>query len=159
MESRKRSISPWLEAEERKEEEVPNKRMSTRGRTVAATPEPPTYRCSSWENAMAVEEIGHLHSEAPTTSSLSQANEQEARLRRHRDRIGACDDQGAREPGDDFILAIHFSSFSLESQEKEHAKRYITQHIIRANVPGSGNMYLRAVKARVLFLGGFLARE
>ena len=43
-----------------------NKRMSTRGnRTAATTPEPPTHRCLSWQNTMALDEIGHLHREEP----------------------------------------------------------------------------------------------
>ncbi|KAK4106490.1 glycosyltransferase family 57 protein [Parathielavia hyrcaniae] len=63
-----------------------NKRMSTRGRgvtTIAGPPLPPppapapaalepeprpapvTYRCMSWQNTMALEDIGHLHSREP----------------------------------------------------------------------------------------------
>jgi hypothetical protein len=56
-----------------------NKRMSTRGRgvtTISAPPlpeiaaaepepEPVHYRCMNWENTMALEEIGHLHSLEP----------------------------------------------------------------------------------------------
>ncbi|KAM7221413.1 imitation switch two complex protein 1 [Rhypophila decipiens] len=48
--------------------EKPNKRMSTRGRTTAApTPEvsAPKYRCLSWHNTDAIEQLGHLHSEQP----------------------------------------------------------------------------------------------
>lgn len=46
------------------------KRMSTRGRqSVAATatpePEPPAFRCLVWQNKMALEEFGHLHSDQP----------------------------------------------------------------------------------------------
>lgn len=42
------------------------KRMSTRGRIVTATtPEPPSFRCLAWENTMALDEIGHLHSNEP----------------------------------------------------------------------------------------------
>ncbi len=42
------------------------KRMSTRTRT-APTPEPSptTLRCTQWFNSMAMEELGHLHSEQP----------------------------------------------------------------------------------------------
>ncbi|KAL2024404.1 hypothetical protein VTK56DRAFT_8215 [Thermocarpiscus australiensis] len=52
------------------------KRMSTRGRAAAAAAtttttvtaslsEPPAYRCMNWQNTMALEEIGHLHSQEP----------------------------------------------------------------------------------------------
>lgn len=42
------------------------KRMSTRGRiATATTPEPPSFRCLAWENTMALDEIGHLHSSEP----------------------------------------------------------------------------------------------
>ncbi len=65
MENRKEYLAVDETKEEKKDEPAPNKRMSTRGRVAATTPEPVTYRCSSWENTMAMEEIGHLHSEAP----------------------------------------------------------------------------------------------
>lgn len=45
-----------------------SKRMSTRGRQSAAptaTPEPPSFRCLVWQNATALEELGHLHSDQP----------------------------------------------------------------------------------------------
>ena len=45
------------------EEEMHPKR-NTRGRTHQ-TPEPITYKCLAWENTMALEELGHLHSEPP----------------------------------------------------------------------------------------------
>jgi hypothetical protein len=59
------------EEEKKKEEEMAatnGKRMSTRGRvsrTAATTPEPPAIRCLSWQNTMALDEIGHLHSNEP----------------------------------------------------------------------------------------------
>ena len=65
MENRKEYLAVEEEEKEEREEKVPNKRMSTRGKMAAATPEPPTYRCLSWENTMAMEEDGHLHSEPP----------------------------------------------------------------------------------------------
>ncbi|KAK5664274.1 hypothetical protein OQA88_492 [Cercophora sp. LCS_1] len=52
--------------EDKKELGSGNKRMSTRGtRTAATTPEPPSYRCLNWQNTMALDEIGHLHSQEP----------------------------------------------------------------------------------------------
>lgn len=47
-----------------------SKRMSTRGRTTAAhTPEvaasKTTYRCLNWTNTMAINDLGHIHSEQP----------------------------------------------------------------------------------------------
>ena len=52
--------------EEGKKETAGGKRMSTRGaRTAATTPEPPSYRCLSWQNTMALDEIGHLHRDEP----------------------------------------------------------------------------------------------
>ena len=44
-----------------------NKRMGTRGggRHRTATPEPPAFKCLAWENTMALDEIGHLHSNEP----------------------------------------------------------------------------------------------
>ncbi len=67
MENRREYLAPTEAQEEKKEkkEETSNKRMSTRGRTAATTPEPPNYRCLSWQNTTVVEEIGHLHSERP----------------------------------------------------------------------------------------------
>lgn len=45
------------------------KRMSTRGSrsaaAAAAAAEPPPFRCMNWRNTMALEEIGHLHSQQP----------------------------------------------------------------------------------------------
>jgi hypothetical protein len=59
MENRKTYLSA---AEEDKKDEP--KRMSTRTR-LQATPDPPQYRCLNWQNTMALEELGHLHSEPP----------------------------------------------------------------------------------------------
>ncbi|KAH8889587.1 hypothetical protein GQ53DRAFT_220478 [Thozetella sp. PMI_491] len=70
MENRKAYLATE-EPEEEKKEEPPAKRMSTRGRTAPTTPEPPNYRCLSWENTTATEELGHLHSEAPPPPARS----------------------------------------------------------------------------------------
>ena len=52
-------------AEEKKEETTTTtKRMSMRTRTVP-TPELPTYRCLQWQNSMALDDLGHLHSDQP----------------------------------------------------------------------------------------------
>lgn len=70
--------------EEEEEEEVKksgakgSKRMSTRGRTAPATPEPPTHRCLAWVNTTALREVGHLHSEPPPLPA-SRARKQTAR--------------------------------------------------------------------------------
>ncbi|KAI5457837.1 ATP-utilizing chromatin assembly and remodelling N-terminal-domain-containing protein [Mariannaea sp. PMI_226] len=61
MENRKAYLAPSEEAE--KKEETNTKRMSTRIREK--TPEPPNYRCLHWENTMALEELGHFHSDPP----------------------------------------------------------------------------------------------
>ena len=42
-----------------------SKRMATRTKTQPASPEPAAHRCLSWSNTMALEELGHLHSEDP----------------------------------------------------------------------------------------------
>jgi hypothetical protein len=71
-----------------------NKRMSTRGRgvtTIAGPPLPPpslptepdpapiTYRCMNWQNTMALEDIGHLHSlEPPPARSRKMTKKKEA---------------------------------------------------------------------------------
>lgn len=76
-----------------------NKRMSTRGRgvtTIAAGPPPPplarlpsadpdpepvVYRCMSWQNTMALEDIGHLHSmEPPPARSRKMTKKKEAAI-------------------------------------------------------------------------------
>ncbi|KAH6849747.1 hypothetical protein B0I37DRAFT_427499 [Chaetomium sp. MPI-CAGE-AT-0009] len=75
-----------------------NKRMSTRGRGVttisaprlpSAEPEPEptsvaattTYRCMDWQNTMALEEIGHLHSmEPPPARSRKMTKKKEAAI-------------------------------------------------------------------------------
>ncbi|KAH6636530.1 hypothetical protein F5144DRAFT_509024 [Chaetomium tenue] len=75
-----------------------NKRMSTRGRGVttisaprlpSAEPEqeptpaatPTTYRCMDWENTMALEEIGHLHSmEPPPARARKMTKKKEAAI-------------------------------------------------------------------------------
>lgn len=49
-------------AKERRDEEE-TKRTSSRIRDK--TPEPPGYRCLQWENTMALEELGRLHSDPP----------------------------------------------------------------------------------------------
>ena len=60
MDNRKRYLDSAAEEEERNE---PVKRTSSRIREK--TPEPPSYRCLQWENTMALEELGHLHSDPP----------------------------------------------------------------------------------------------
>lgn len=67
MENRKKYLASAEaeEREEKKEKRRDSKRMSTRGRHHEPTPEPTNYRCLSWENTTAMEELGHLHSEPP----------------------------------------------------------------------------------------------
>ncbi|KAL1842727.1 hypothetical protein VTJ49DRAFT_4365 [Mycothermus thermophilus] len=75
---------------------TPPKRMTTRARgiaTIARPPEPepepepepakPThYRCMNWENTMAIEEIGHLHSvEPPPARSRKMSKKKEAAMK------------------------------------------------------------------------------
>lgn len=59
MEKRKE----YLAGTEEKEKKGENKRTSSRIREK--TPEVHNYRCLQWENTMALEELGHLHSEPP----------------------------------------------------------------------------------------------
>ncbi|TPX14319.1 uncharacterized protein E0L32_005515 [Thyridium curvatum] len=63
------------EKKEEEEKAKASKRMSTRTRAVQ-TPEPPSYRCLKWENTMAVEELGHLHSEQPPPPPPGRARKQ-----------------------------------------------------------------------------------
>ena len=49
---------------EEKEEAKGGKRMSTRAKQQPS-PEPMAYRCQRWTNTMALDELGHLHSEPP----------------------------------------------------------------------------------------------
>lgn len=51
------------DSQDSKEKKDDSKRTSTRIRDK--TPEVPVQRCLSWENTMAMEEMGHLHSEPP----------------------------------------------------------------------------------------------
>lgn len=59
MKNRKEYLSKTEEADKKEE----TKRMSTRIREK--TPDLPHYRCLQWENTMALEELGHLHSDPP----------------------------------------------------------------------------------------------
>lgn len=59
MEKRNEYLNP---TEEKKEEPVTGKRMSTRKQQHEEHKE---YRCLSWHNNTALEELGHLHSEQP----------------------------------------------------------------------------------------------
>ncbi|KAK2594536.1 hypothetical protein QQS21_007755 [Conoideocrella luteorostrata] len=62
MENRKAYLNNSKEDANKKDEHI-MKRSSSRIREK--TPEPPSYRCLRWENTMALEELGHLHSEPP----------------------------------------------------------------------------------------------
>ncbi|CAK7208582.1 hypothetical protein SBRCBS47491_000140 [Sporothrix bragantina] len=70
--------------EEAPEEPATNgtgKRKSTRSRAAPTTPEPsPTVlRCTQWTNSMALEDLGHLHSEQPPPArSRKQSRKKEA---------------------------------------------------------------------------------
>jgi hypothetical protein len=69
MESRSKYLTPTAaeeeEEEEKKEETQEPKRMSTRTKHHPS-PEPvPTYRCTQWANGMALDDLGHLHSQQP----------------------------------------------------------------------------------------------
>ncbi|KID64924.1 DDT domain-containing protein, partial [Metarhizium hybridum] len=61
MENRKKYLAG--EEDKDKKDEAVTKRSSSRIRDK--TPEPPTYRCLQWENTMALEELGHIHSDPP----------------------------------------------------------------------------------------------
>jgi len=61
MENRRAYLAPSAK-EEKKDD--PGKRISARTR-LAQTPEPPQHRCLQWQNTMALEDLGHLHSEQP----------------------------------------------------------------------------------------------
>ena len=76
MESRKAYLEPAALPGDKKEE---TKRMSTRGRSTAVTPEPPSYRSLKWQNTAALEELGHLHAEQPPPArSRKQTKKKEA---------------------------------------------------------------------------------
>lgn len=53
----------YLSRDREREREEETKRSSSRIRDK--TPEPPSYRCLQWENTMALEELGRLHSDPP----------------------------------------------------------------------------------------------
>lgn len=61
MENRKKYLGG--DEDTSKKDEAVSKRSSSRIREK--TPEPPVYRCLEWENTMALEELGHLHSNPP----------------------------------------------------------------------------------------------
>lgn len=61
---KRREYLAGAEAREReRREREESKRSSSRIRDK--TPEPPSYRCTQWENTMALEELGRLHSDPP----------------------------------------------------------------------------------------------
>ncbi|KAI0023145.1 ATP-utilizing chromatin assembly and remodelling N-terminal-domain-containing protein [Xylariomycetidae sp. FL0641] len=66
MENRTKYLGPedTDEKEEVERKEDSGKRMTTRTK-AQSSPEPTALRCLEWTNTMALEEIGHLHSEAP----------------------------------------------------------------------------------------------
>ncbi|KAI1810916.1 ATP-utilizing chromatin assembly and remodelling N-terminal-domain-containing protein [Poronia punctata] len=69
MENRKLYLGVPDEADAEKEAEKnespkDSKRMSTRAK-AQASPEPSRFRCLEWTNSMAMDEMGHLHSEPP----------------------------------------------------------------------------------------------
>ncbi|KAI1504274.1 ATP-utilizing chromatin assembly and remodelling N-terminal-domain-containing protein [Biscogniauxia marginata] len=64
MENRTKYLSVEHDAAKETEKKEESKRMTTRTKTQAS-PEPPTFRCLNWTNTMAIDEIGHLHSEPP----------------------------------------------------------------------------------------------
>ncbi|KAL2752547.1 hypothetical protein ACRALDRAFT_1036544, partial [Sodiomyces alcalophilus JCM 7366] len=61
MENRKKYVAPPEASGEPKE----TKRGVASRTRLQQTPEPAHYRCMTWENTMAMEELGHLHSEPP----------------------------------------------------------------------------------------------
>ncbi|KAH8798616.1 hypothetical protein F5884DRAFT_138655 [Xylogone sp. PMI_703] len=65
MEKRKEYLNP-PEEREKSVDSGPAKRMSTRTKHhLQPHPEHTVHRCLSWYNNMAIEELGHLHSEQP----------------------------------------------------------------------------------------------
>ncbi|EGY22281.1 DDT domain-containing protein [Verticillium dahliae VdLs.17] len=62
MENRKEYLAPAEKEEEESKE--PKRGVATRTRQQQ-TAEPTNYRCLAWENTVAMEELGHLHSEPP----------------------------------------------------------------------------------------------
>lgn len=61
MENRKKYLGG--DEDNDKKDEAVSKRSSSR--IKEKTPEPRSYRCLQWENTMALEELGHLHSNPP----------------------------------------------------------------------------------------------
>ncbi|KAI1261207.1 ATP-utilizing chromatin assembly and remodelling N-terminal-domain-containing protein [Xylariaceae sp. FL1019] len=69
MEARKKYLTPSEEdkekaVEEKREKKQDSKRMSTRTKKEPSV-DPEQHRCMTWINTMALEELGHLHSEPP----------------------------------------------------------------------------------------------
>jgi hypothetical protein len=69
MENRARYLAEPEEATDKKDEAKELKRMSTRAKNQPSPDPEPRYRCLNWTNTMAIEEIGHLHSEQPPPPS------------------------------------------------------------------------------------------
>ncbi|KAH6661388.1 ATP-utilizing chromatin assembly and remodelling N-terminal-domain-containing protein [Truncatella angustata] len=67
MESRAKYLAAVEEAEDKKEEEQSKepKRMSTRAKNQPSPELQPQHRCATWYNSMAIDDIGHVHSEEP----------------------------------------------------------------------------------------------
>jgi hypothetical protein len=65
MKNREKYLAAGDEVVEKKEEPKENKRMSTRAKNQPSLEPQTNLRCMTWTNTMAIEEIGHLHSEQP----------------------------------------------------------------------------------------------
>ncbi|ORY70045.1 uncharacterized protein BCR38DRAFT_98340 [Pseudomassariella vexata] len=73
MERRREYLAEPEERQERKCEPKEPKRMSTRAKNQPS-PEPAAFRCLSWVNTMALEELGHLHNDEPLPARKGKAS-------------------------------------------------------------------------------------
>ncbi|KFY47250.1 hypothetical protein V495_02040 [Pseudogymnoascus sp. VKM F-4514 (FW-929)] len=65
MIARREYLAPTPAASEEPSQDESRKRVSARQTKAQHQARDATYRCLAWHNGMALEELGHLHSEQP----------------------------------------------------------------------------------------------